>query len=209
MTDITEAPAETVTIAKLRESDDWWEIKRQDGWTFGLPKSHGITPNVGDTVDLWGRGVGSPIRGIRIAGQVAFYRTATEDDQHHDEQTYGQDAADYLRKWDEKGYAWSIAMGGLGPGYEQALQLAMFEALRIGLDPALTLDHESFGANARVQRLGLSGAQAGAAMNLARAIAAKGPIATIKLAHEERRIQVSANAPSLAAIDAAIVACPA
>jgi hypothetical protein len=199
-----EKPAEAVRIKSVRESDGWWEIHREDGWTFGLAKSHGVTPRAGDMAQLWGGGIGGVIRGVAIAGQVAFYRTEAEDRQKHEEDSYGKDAADYLRKWDESGRAWSVAMGGFGPGYEQALQLAMFEALRIELDPDATLDHESFGANERVRHLGLSGAQAGAAMALARAIAAKGPIATIKGVDEDRRIQVSANAPSLAVIDRAI-----
>jgi hypothetical protein len=206
MSEITEAPGEVVTIKSVRESGDYWEIYRKDGWMFGLAKSHGITPIAGDTVELFGRGIGSPIRGIRIAGQVAFYRTEDEDRRYHEEQMYGKDATEYLRRWDEEGRAWSIEMGGFGPGYEQALQMAMMEALRIELDPDAALDHATFGANARVQHLGLSGAQAGAAMSLARAIAADGPIVTLKKVDSNRHIQINANPPTLAVIDAQIAA---
>lgn len=100
-----------------------------------------------------------------------------------------------LQKWDNGDTVWTIEMGGLGPSYEQALQMAAIECLReldtysetygdvVAEVERLTSegggeDHEDgeARANAWLRDLmspgasrieGLSGAQAGAAMQLA------------------------------------------
>ena len=88
-----------------------------------------------------------------------------------------------LERWDAGDSIWSVEMGGLGPGYEQAIQILAVECLRklyeVGFnwrDPEETFDQ----AHVRAVRLlepvadrfskpclGFSGAQVGAAMNVA------------------------------------------
>lgn len=83
-----------------------------------------------------------------------------------------------LDAWDTGQTIWSIELGGLGPGYEQAIQVAAVEFARAGKDMARTgdaaKDSESFEAicHKRLHELddslgGLSGAQYGAAKWLA------------------------------------------
>ncbi len=122
---------------------------------------------------------------------------------------YGADAADLLTRWDEGKPVFTVEMGGLGPGYEQALQIAMFEILRDLLDrnpdssawqdkePWAT-EREIIETNAmpRVRELGLSGAQWGAAMSLAAALYMRGPRAAMKETPDDRHIQVCRAMPS-------------
>ena len=43
---------------------------------------------------------------------------------------YGKDAVEWLRRWDAGEGVWSIEMGGIGPGYEQCIQITAAEILR-------------------------------------------------------------------------------
>ena len=103
---------------------------------------------------------------------------------------YGKDAAEWLRRWDEGRTVWSVEMGGIGPGYEQAIQITCAETLRFMLaqhyDPADWNDkdktrkineeiREASHKNETISKLGLSGAQYGAATNLAGHIYFDGP----------------------------------
>ena len=125
---------------------------------------------------------------------------------------YGRDAAEWLRRWDAGETVWTISMGGLGPGYEQCIQVTVAEMVRCMLD--LKMDHskwtdseawkvdqkrsdEGIARNPEVTKLGLSGAQFGAAMSLATALYMRGP-ATIMREPEvkDRHIMVSKNFPS-------------
>lgn len=78
-----------------------------------------------------------------------------------------------LEKWDNGQIVWSIEMGGLGPGYEQALQCAAIEALRCldeYADAVNVVEEEKIEeiTDPGLRRVaGLSGAQAGAARFLA------------------------------------------
>lgn len=89
------------------------------------------------------------------------------------------DVAQLLAAWDSGRTIWSIELGGLGPGYEQAIQIAAVEFARAGKDlPNMKNDDrdstERFTAccEAKLKEidekiLGLSGAQFGAARWLA------------------------------------------
>lgn len=82
-------------------------------------------------------------------------------------------AHEILEKWDNGQTVWSIEMGGLGPGYEQALQIAAVEALRCldeYADAGNVVEEEKIEeiTDPGLLRVdGLSGAQAGAARWLA------------------------------------------
>lgn len=118
------------------------------------------------------------------------------------------DAREQLRRWDAGESIWSIEMGGLGPGYEQAIQVLAVEILRDWIDKPLPEKMPSDWADDTVKRIdyrlpdgkfacgGFSGAQVGAAKLLAHNWLLYGP----KFVHEridlkDRRIQVSNTWP--------------
>ena len=118
------------------------------------------------------------------------------------------DAREQLRRWDAGGTIWSIEMGGVGPGYEQAIQVLAIEIVRDYLDKALPTDENwrTWGDDtvARVDRKqpdgtyscgGFSGAQVGAAKDLALHWLKEGPAAVYDQVKPERHIQVSSFWP--------------
>jgi len=83
-----------------------------------------------------------------------------------------------LKKWNNKESVWSVEMGGLGPGYEQCIQVLIFEMCNAVIDKKLPIDDKK-----RVKEFlklveptiakldgtfgGFSGAQVGAAKSVA------------------------------------------
>jgi hypothetical protein len=132
---------------------------------------------------------------------------------------YGTDAADWLKRWDEGHSVWTIEMGGLGPGYEQCIHVTAAEILRVMLEAKFdaskwTKAYDGLSQWKRdrdvidklvmavpaVKALGLSGAQWGAALNLASMFYMQGPVKIMQDERvKDRHIQVSKNFPSLAA----------
>ena len=96
-------------------------------------------------------------------------------------------AADALAAWDAGEQVWTVAMGGLGPGYEQAIQLLMFEIVRDELGKPVPTPETPMNswADATVARVdpwpgcGFSGAQIEAAKWLAYRFLRDGPRATV------------------------------
>lgn len=119
-----------------------------------------------------------------------------------------QDAREQLRRWDGGGTIWSIEMGGMGPGYEQAIQVLAIEIVRDEIDkPVPTKPPKDWG-DATITRVdvkqsdgtyscgGFSGAQVGVAKQLAYKWLTIGPAACIKQVEDQsRHIQVSAFWP--------------
>lgn len=117
--------------------------------------------------------------------------------------------ADVLREWDAGGLVWSVEMGGLGPGYEQAIQVLAMECLRelVAADFAWTDDKKGDSDRCRalldpvVSRvdkwpgMGLSGAQVGAAMQIAAKLHHNGPRKALDSAPKDRQIQISRTWP--------------
>lgn len=125
-------------------------------------------------------------------------------------QLYGRSAKDLLNRWDTDQIVFTIEMGGLGPGYEQALQIAMFEMLRYLVNHRPRIAKSKLRDNNEwpviraalwdlpsLNGLGLSGAQAGAATQLAAHLYLDGPIKTLA-GEKTRTIQVSKTFPQLA-----------
>ena len=87
---------------------------------------------------------------------------------------YPETVEDALSKWDGMETVFTIEMGGLGPGYEQAIQIGVIEMCRLLLGEKFPEDNKElndfFDKNlSTVNRkfdLQLSGAQAGAINNL-------------------------------------------
>lgn len=200
------------TISAVRPEESGWSITRDDGWSFLVPKDSPVAPVPGMAVRFYGPGVGYPVRGLALDGVTVFYRSAADDKVHQSQELYGKDAADVLARWDAGRSVWSVEMGGLGPGYEQALQITAFEILRHLLaakyDAATWTASEVWKADMEkiekavfpvVDGLGLSGAQWGGALQIAARLYRDGPITFIKSVPEDRKIQVAKDWPRLAA----------
>jgi hypothetical protein len=125
---------------------------------------------------------------------------------------YGADAAEWLRRWDDNQSVWTIEMGGMGPGYEQCIHITCAEIIRFMLaqkyewgrlktEPEIgkkwqeeieAMSHD----NLTIKKLGLSGAQWGAACNIAYQIYGRGPREVMKDERvKDRHIQVSKMFP--------------
>ncbi len=205
---------EDTSIKKVSASENGWSIDRADGWSFFVPKDSPVEPKVGMSARFYGRGIGSTVRGLFLDGVKVYYRTEAEDEEYQEIEMYGADAADWLKRWDEGKGVWSIEMGGLGPGYEQCIHITCAEILRYmlsrGYGPATWEDEEKAKrdnkevedngfANPVIKSLGLSGAQWGAAKNLAFFLYRHGPRGVMKDERvKDRHIQVSRNFPQVA-----------
>jgi len=117
-----------------------------------------------------------------------------------------------LAAWDKGEVVWTVEMGGLGPGYEQAIQILAMECLRKLLAVGFDWSAEGETDEQRSTRLhalldpvahevdkwpgcGFSGAQVGAAMNLAANMHRRGYRAALDSVDEDRRTQVSRTWP--------------
>ena len=119
----------------------------------------------------------------------------------------GKTVDDALAAWDAGDIIFTVEMGGLGPGYEQAIQVLVMELLRdMRGKPLPTTNDEAWKwGDPVVNRLdalhGFSGAQVGAAKSLAIRMLRDGYAQTLDSAksHDPARlIQVSGKFPSLA-----------
>lgn len=103
---------------------------------------------------------------------------------------YVKTCAEAVARWDADQLVWSVTMGGLGPGYEQAIQICVFEMLR---HPAAKTLHPILDELDKALRL--SGAQANAALQLASAMLRDGYQETLGQFAHDRLIQVSRSFP--------------
>lgn len=206
------------------DSEHGWEIAREDGWRFFVSKDSPVVPVIGMTARFYGRGLGSPVRGLVINGQTVFYRTVEEDAEHHQIQMYGKDAADWLQRWDAGTSVWSIEMGGMGPGYEQCIHITCAEILRELLrrkpDFDATTDDEwrklsdeihktMFTDGSVLKQLGLSGTQYGAGLSLAVQLYRQGPRAIMNDEEvKDRHIRVNRRFPTIADPIDMLIFCP-
>lgn len=78
---------EVVRLTKVEvATGGGWSVERDDGWSFFVPAESPVVPHVGSEARFYGRGIGYTVRGLVINGQVAFYRTAEEQERLHREQ---------------------------------------------------------------------------------------------------------------------------
>ncbi len=84
---------EEVKVAAVQEYGDGWEITREDGWSFCVPKEHGVKPKVGQIARFYGGGIGYVVRGLDLDGQEVFYRTPEQEAELHAQQ---------VREWEAK-----------------------------------------------------------------------------------------------------------
>lgn len=109
--------------------------------------------------------------------------------------------------WDEGKGLFSVELGGLGPGYEQAIQVAGMELIREFKDKFGSIDWEdeddvkqinkavSDFRNDVIKKLRLSGAQFDAAKNMAFVFIRHGWEKGLEMAPKDRHIQISKNFP--------------
>jgi hypothetical protein len=107
-----------------------------------------------------------------------------------------------LRLWDSGMAVFSVEMGGLGPSYEQAIQIVAFEMVRYLLDKTMPAPDDEEGSDVLREELdavartvsptvgGLSGAMADAAINLACVTKRLGWRVAVRKAGSDRMIQV-------------------
>lgn len=109
-------------------------------------------------------------------------------------------AEEALERWDGGEPVLSVKMGGLGPGYEQAIQTLVFEIIREhrgealpepGSDEARDWAWQTvWRADERLDLGGVTGAMAGHARSLAFRYLLNGYLSTIESAPDDRKIQV-------------------
>lgn len=114
-----------------------------------------------------------------------------------------QECADLMVKWDNFEPVWSVEMGGIGPGYEQAIQMTAFEMLAYLVDHPTDPETWKDGGWEKVRDnldrevgpvvadLGLSGAQWGAAVNISTIYYRHGPTKALSMVDKDRHILVS------------------
>lgn len=116
-----------------------------------------------------------------------------------------------LDKWDDDELVWTIELGGMGPGYEQCIQIMVFEMLRAMMDAppadwsALEADDgilwrrycDQIDASIKpiLGALSPSGAQHGAAISTAARFARDGYSAAMATVPDDRRIMVCKRFP--------------
>ena len=125
-----------------------------------------------------------------------------------DQEFYGHDAKEWVARWDKGESIWSVSMGGIGPGYEQAIQVMAVEMVRAMLDLQIDssrwkeegeweADRSAIEARIKptIESIGPSGAQFGAALNLAACMYKRGPSCLQDAEIKDKLIQVSNNWP--------------
>ena len=74
---------EEYSIEAVKDLTDSYELAL-GGWSLWCPKRDGLPdPSVGEKCRLYGRGIGSPVRGIVIEGRVYRYQTELEQEREH------------------------------------------------------------------------------------------------------------------------------
>jgi hypothetical protein len=202
----TEFEDKTIKSVEFHE-DGTYAITQDDGLSLWCGESAPIVPEAGMTARLYGKRFGR-VRGLFINGVEFWYRTEEADHAHSEVEMYGADAADWLARWDAGKSVWSIEMGGLGPGYEQCIQIVAAEVLRWLLANKPDMDSEwakydgEMGkvVNEITKPLGLSGTQWGAGVHLAAHLYRQDPRGVMNDPQvQDRKIQIARTFPQLSA----------
>lgn len=198
-------------VKKAIKTANGWDVRFSDGWMFYVPLTDSVVIKPGDTVRMYGKGVGYAVRGLVIGDKVIYYRSEAAEEVYQKEQRFGATAADWLERWKSGKTVWSVEMGGFGPGYEQCIQITAAKILEHLLETKPDMERAvnddaywkdvSKGIVEAIkpvdEKLGLIGAQFGAAQNLAMTLYRRGPIEALSDPKvKDRLIQVSKTFPS-------------
>lgn len=89
----TDKPYLHKPVTEVRPCEGGWEVGF-DGWFILAPNVECPTPpTVGETVELFGRGVGYAVRGIVIGGRVYRYLTEEQEAQRHKDEVAASKSA--------------------------------------------------------------------------------------------------------------------
>jgi len=92
-THVTDTEFTESLIDDVTESDGWYEIKHDGGWVIACQKVDGLpAPQVGETLRLYGRGIGYTVRGITVGGRTYRYLTEDEDRDRREQQQRAEEA---------------------------------------------------------------------------------------------------------------------
>lgn len=109
-------------------------------------------------------------------------------------------ASEALADYDKGAILWTVEMGGIGPGYEQCIQVGAMELIRVMAGKPLPANdsedtkewgYPELSSIDQYLNLGLSGAQSGAIRSLAFRAIRDGWDAMVRSAPKNRRIQFS------------------
>jgi len=213
---------EEVKISKVTINEDeegtieGYTLLREDAWSMYVSadsfEDELFIPEAGMLARFYGEGIGRPVRGIFLNGKKIYYRTKEEEKEKHLVDTYGANVEDWLARWDADKTVWSVELGGLGPSYEQAIQITVAELVRIQINKAYNhtnwddktkwqKDRDDIETTAftvpAIEKLGLSGSQFGAAMNMSTRLYSQGPIKLLSNPEvKDRLIMVQKYFPS-------------
>lgn len=91
---------QTIEAVEPQKSGGWL-MTFKAGWCFYVPADSPVEPKPGMVARQYGLGIGYRVRGLFLDGRKVYYRTKLEDDRHTQEQTYGNDTAEWLARWDK------------------------------------------------------------------------------------------------------------
>ena len=142
-----------------------------------------------------------------VDGKLAFYRAPEEEKAHQLRERFGANAQEWLSRWDRGDTVWTVVLGGLGPSYDQCINIAVAEVVRalLVMNPTRVAGRLSKDDDARLEGvlmdtlkgIGLSGAQFGAARGFGFQLYAQGPMKAIQLYPEDRHTMASKVWPVL------------
>lgn len=77
---VNDTEFEETTIESVETFVDYgWNVRRADGWSIWVTNEHETrSPMAGETMRLYGRGIGYPVRGIVIGSRVYRYESPEE-----------------------------------------------------------------------------------------------------------------------------------
>lgn len=134
---------QVATIDKVEPCDGGWVVTHNGWGLFCTSEKCGVEPQVGETMFMFGRGIGYEVRGIEIGGRTYRYKTAeqmvtdnkawcAEQDRKRAVETAEMLVREAAVAESGEKYAWRDGMGeisGFGGGYEEACR----QMLRAGL----------------------------------------------------------------------------
>ncbi len=116
-------------LAAVTKGVGGYRVEGEEGWSFWL-NDPGFAPELGQTIRFYGRGIGCVVRGVSIAGRVAFYRSPAEQEAEDEKRRADFDKSRRLALLETKiprvvtpGFEWTEDMAevsGFGGGYERA-----------------------------------------------------------------------------------------
>jgi hypothetical protein len=189
-------------------SGDGWSID-MGKFSFYVPQDSIVIPKEGMIARFYSEGHGS-VRGLFLDGKQIYYYTKEQFKEKQAIDLYGLDASDWLNRWDRGDVVWSIELGGLGPSYEQVIQIMSAEFVRHMLSMKYNsenwkdcekwaVDFNKIESDCVLKDyaayFGISGAQWYSALSFATSLYSDGPRKVMAEVEKERHIQINRNFP--------------